>query len=59
MGAKFRSWWQQIKQHPFIVAGIIVVLFALIAFTFAVITFGWDWTGFNGGYSKITTHTSR
>src|SRR5437879_8814753 len=51
----FRSSWQQIKQHPFIVAGIIVVL---IAFTFAVIKFGWDWTGFNGGYGKITTHTS-
>ena len=57
MGDRFRSWWQIIRQHPFITSEIIVVLFALSAFAFAVIKFGWDWTGFNGGYSKITTHT--
>jgi len=55
MGAKPRSLWQQIKQHPFIIAGIIVVVFALTAFTIAVIKFGWDWTGFTGGESKVTT----
>jgi uncharacterized protein YjbI with pentapeptide repeats len=55
MGAKPRSLWQQIKQHPFIIAGIIVVVFALTAFTIAVIKFGWGWTGFTGGDSKVTT----
>ncbi len=46
MTARLRSWWQKIKQHPFIVAGIIVVIFAFIAFTFAVSEFGLDWIGF-------------
>src|SRR5258708_14619385 len=55
MGAKPRSRWQQIKQHPFIIAGIIVVVFALTAFAIAVINFGWDWTGFTGGENKVTT----
>ena len=36
----------EIRQHPFIDAGIIVILFALAAFVFAVNRFGWDWTGF-------------
>jgi Pentapeptide repeats (8 copies) len=49
------SWWQTITHHSFITTGIIVVLFAFIAFTFAIFTFGWDWTGFNGGESKVTT----
>ncbi len=49
---------QKIKQHPFIAAGIIIV--AIFAFTFAVNKFGLDWTGFNGGYSQITsTSTSQ
>lgn len=57
--ARFRLWWQQIKQHPVIVAGIIVVIFALIAFTFAVIKFGWDWTGFTSGESnRVIVNTS-
>jgi len=30
------------------------VLFALIVLSFAVYKFGWDWTGFSGGESKIT-----
>ena len=58
MTARLRSWWQKIKQHSFIATGIIIVLIALIAliaFIFAIYKFGWDWTGFNGGYSKITT----
>ena len=51
----FPSLWQQIKNHPYIVAGIIVVFFALAAFAIAVIKFGWDWTGFTSGVSKVTT----
>src|SRR5437763_6861323 len=56
MGARLRSWLEKIVQHPFIATGIVITLFALIAaFTFAVYKFGWNWTGFNGGYSKVTT----
>ena len=50
---------QRIKQHPVIAAGILVVIVAVIAFIFAVWKFGWDWTGFTAGASKITiTSTS-
>ncbi len=38
-----RSWWQQIKQHPFIVTGII----GFIALVFSGYWFHWAWTGFN------------
>jgi hypothetical protein len=46
MGARFRSWWQQIKQHPFIVAGIIVVSVLLIALI--VVEVRANGTGFAG-----------
>ncbi len=46
MVAKFRSWWQKIRQHSLIATGIIIVLFALIAFIFAAYRFGWSGTGF-------------
>jgi membrane protein implicated in regulation of membrane protease activity len=46
MGMQLRSWWQKIKQHPFIVTGIIVVILAVIAFIFAAYRFGWSGTGF-------------
>ena len=45
---------EKIKQPPFITA-IIVILIIFAIFTFLVLIFGWNWTGFNGGYSKITT----
>jgi hypothetical protein len=32
-----------------------VILVLLIAFALAVYWFGWNWTGFNGGYPKATT----
>ena len=49
---------QKIRQHPVITAGILVAIVAVIAFTFGVHTFGWDWTGFTAGGSKVTiTHT--
>jgi uncharacterized protein YjbI with pentapeptide repeats len=58
--ARFRSWWQKIKQHPSFTVGIVVTIFALIVFTLAISKFGWDWTGFTGGESKITiTSTSK
>ncbi len=58
-GMKIKSgfhWlWQKIQQHPYIATGIIVIFIALTTFVFLVHLFGWDWTGFNGGYPKTTT----
>ncbi len=60
MTTMLRTLEQKIKQHPFITVGIVVVLLAIITFTLAVQVFGWDWTGFTGGESKITiTSTSK
>ncbi len=45
MGAKFLSWWQQIKQHRvtiLVVAIILVVVIGLI-----IVGYRFDWTGFN------------
>src|SRR5258708_5832832 len=48
MGARLRSWWQQIKLHP--VATVLIALF--VAFVVLVVLGGyklnWGWTGFNG-----------
>lgn len=38
----------------FIAVAALVALSALVVFTLAVYVFGWGWTGFNGGYDKIT-----
>jgi hypothetical protein len=47
MGARFRSWWQQIKTHP--VATILIALFAaLVVLVIGGYKFNWDWAGFNG-----------
>jgi hypothetical protein len=46
--------WQKIRQHP-IATGIVVAFIALAAFAFLVNRFDWNWTGFNGGFSKTTT----
>jgi uncharacterized protein YjbI with pentapeptide repeats len=55
MGARFRSWWQQIKQHQVTIGVIAIVLVAVIALIIAGYWF--DWTGFNG-YNKVTiVHT--
>ena len=43
MGARLRSWWQQIKQHPFIVAGIIVVSVLSVALIVVEIEILRDW----------------
>ena len=55
MVARFRSWWQEIKQHRVAIgvgAIIFVVVIALI-----IAGYWFDWTGFNG-YNKVTiTHT--
>ncbi len=46
---------QQTEKHRLLTVSIIVALVALIAFALAVLRFGWDWTGFNGGFSQTTT----
>jgi uncharacterized protein YjbI with pentapeptide repeats len=55
MASKFGTRWQKVRQHRLLRIGIIATLIALAAFILAVWMFGWDWTGFNGGYSQITT----
>lgn len=50
--ARFSIWRQKNKRLILIGVAIIVVF---IAFSFLVYIFGWNWTGFNGVYSKITT----
>jgi len=53
MGTERRSWWQKNKQLLVTITAVVMV--AIIVFSLAVYWFGWDWTGFNGGYSQITT----
>jgi uncharacterized protein YjbI with pentapeptide repeats len=51
--ARFSLWWQ--KNIRLIIIIVVVIIVVFIAFSFLVNMFGWNWTGFNGGYSKITT----
>jgi hypothetical protein len=51
MGARFRSWWQQIKKHRVaigVTTAIIVVAVALI-----IVGYWFDVTGFNG-YTQVS-----
>jgi hypothetical protein len=45
------TWWQKNKPVLIIATAIII---AIIVFALTVRWFGWEWTGFNGGVSKIT-----
>src|SRR6266851_4130541 len=55
MGARFRSWWQQIKKHRVAIGVVAIVL--VVAITLIIIGYWFDWTGFNG-YNKVTiAHT--
>jgi uncharacterized protein YjbI with pentapeptide repeats len=55
MGARFRSWWQQIKKHRVAIGVVAMVL--VVAITLIIAGYWFDWTGFNG-YNKITVaHT--
>jgi uncharacterized protein YjbI with pentapeptide repeats len=53
MRARFRSLWQKHKLLLIII--VITSIILLLLFILAVVWFGWNWTGFNGGYPKITT----
>src|SRR6266571_3086437 len=46
MGARLRSWWQQVKQRrvTILVVGIILI----VAIGLIIIGYRFDWTGFNG-----------
>ena len=52
MVSRLRSLWLYIRKHQSLTAVIIIVL---TVFALLVRIFGWDWTGFNGGYNQIMT----
>ncbi len=55
MIARFRSWWQQIKQHRVAIGVVGIGLAVVIALIIA--GYWLDWTGFDG-YNQVTTaHT--
>ena len=55
MGARLRSWWQQIKKHRVAIGVVAIVL--IVAITLIIVGYWFDWTGFSG-YNKITVaHT--
>src|SRR6266702_3638152 len=53
MAANLRSWWQQLRKYLVVI--IIISIIVVIALIIAGYIFNWDWTGFNGGFSQITT----
>jgi len=60
IGARFRSWWQKMKQHPYATGIVVILVLVLILFFFSAYRFGWDWSGFDSGTSQITiTSTSK
>ena len=53
-----QKWW--LKNKRLLMSATITIITILIAFVLLVYWFGWDWTGFNSGESKITiTSTSQ
>ncbi len=47
-----QTWWQKNKQ--LLISAIVIISVLLLAFALVIYLFGWDWTGFTGGTSKIT-----
>ena len=47
MGAKLRSWWQKIKQHPVaaVLTALFVVAIVLVVLSVLGYIFNWDWAG--------------
>jgi len=55
VGARFRSWQQEIRKHRVAIGVVAIVLVVVIALI--IVGYWFDWTGFNG-YNKITVaHT--
>jgi hypothetical protein len=48
-----QKWW--LKNKRLLISAIITIIAILIAFALLVHWFGWGWTGFTGGESKVTT----
>ncbi|HEY6285080.1 MAG TPA: pentapeptide repeat-containing protein [Ktedonobacteraceae bacterium] len=46
MGARLRSWWQQIKIHRVTILYVTIIL--IIAIGLIIVGYRFDWTGFNG-----------
>src|SRR5438132_6202059 len=46
MGARLRSWWQQIKQH--LVTILVGAIILVVAIALIIVGYRFDWTGFNG-----------
>jgi hypothetical protein len=46
MGARFRSWWQQIKQYRVIILSVATIL--IVAIGLIIVGYRFEWTGFNG-----------
>ncbi len=55
MTARLHSWWQRIKQHPYVTGIVVLLVLVLILFIFLAYRFGWDWTGISSGEIKTTT----
>src|SRR6266566_3817511 len=52
MGAGFRSWWQQLRQHR--VAIIVTTAITVVAVVLIIVGYWFDVTGFNG-YTQVST----
>ncbi len=46
MVARFRSWWQKIKQHRVTIQVVAIIL--IVAVALVIVGYRFDWTGFNG-----------
>jgi uncharacterized protein YjbI with pentapeptide repeats len=55
MGARFRSWWQQIKKHR--VAIVVTTAIIVVAVVLIIVGYWFDWSGFNGYIQVSTIHT--
>jgi Pentapeptide repeats (8 copies) len=55
MTARFRSWWQKLRQH-WIAIGVVGIIL-VVTIVLIIVGYGFGWTGFNG-YTQVTiAHT--
>jgi len=48
-----QTFWQ--RNRPLIIAAIITISIVFVGFVLTAYVFNWDWAGFNGGFSLVTT----
>ncbi|EFH81064.1 pentapeptide repeat-containing protein [Ktedonobacter racemifer] len=53
MGARLRSWWQQVKQH--LATILVVAIILIVAIALIIVGYRFDWTGFNGNIKSGKT----